>query len=196
MSNLGQPSSGSLAVGSDSWLAVAFVTGTNTGGYMLNSIQLGMTDASGNPNGFTAMLYYGESPGGPLPVSSLGTLSGSTDPLTGGIYTYTPASSLTLSPSTIYFIVLTAGTTVANGAYEWSYVNTSSYNPSDSWAGGFAFGSSDGSLYSWRPLGDYPPGSFSQYAIDATAVPEPGVFGLFGLGGLFLAWHRRKAKTV
>jgi hypothetical protein len=34
LSNLGEPSTGSLAVGSDSWLAVSFGTGTNVGGGM------------------------------------------------------------------------------------------------------------------------------------------------------------------
>jgi hypothetical protein len=196
LSNLGQASGGSLAVGSDSWLAVGVLTGPNAGGYVLDSIQLGMTDASGNPNGFTVMLYSETDIVAVVPGSNLGTLNGSLNPTTAGIYTYTPASSLTLSPSTGYFIVLTAGTTVANGAYEWSYVNTSSYNPSDSWLGRVALGSSNGSVDSWGPLGDYPPGSFSQYAINATAVPEPGVFGLLGLGGLLLAWHRRKATAV
>jgi hypothetical protein len=57
LSNLGQSSTGSLAVGSDSWLAASFGTGTNEGGYELNSIQLAMTDASGNPSGFTVMIY-------------------------------------------------------------------------------------------------------------------------------------------
>jgi hypothetical protein len=190
LSNLGQPSAGSLAVGSDLWLAAGIHTGNNVGGYVLNSVQLGMTDASGNPGGFVAMLYTDVGIGGPLPGSSLGTLSGSTDPATGGIFTYTPVSSLTLSPYTTYFIVLTAGTAVANGAYEWSYAGGNSYNPFGGWSFEGFFQSSDGS--SWN----YTSSAFAQYAIDATAVPEPGVFGLFGLGGSFLAWHRRKAKTV
>src|ERR1035441_1891498 len=57
LSNLDQSSVGSLAVGSNSWVAVGIYTGTNPGGYVLNSIQLAMTDASGNPSGFMAMLY-------------------------------------------------------------------------------------------------------------------------------------------
>jgi len=196
LSNLGQPSTGSFAVGSDSWLAMYFFTGNNTGGYVLNSIQLAMTDASGTPNGFTVMLCgVGNQPGGPVPGSSLGTLSGSTDPATGGIFTYTPASNLTLSAGTSYYIVLTAGTAVANGAYAWSLAGANSYNPNGGWAviGGVStdfLHSSDGS--SWNSISF----SFPQFAIDATAVPEPGIFGLFGLGGSFLAWHRRKAKTV
>ena len=40
LSNLDQPSTGSLAVGSDSWIGVPFLTGNNVGGYVLNSFQL------------------------------------------------------------------------------------------------------------------------------------------------------------
>jgi hypothetical protein len=130
LSNLGQPSDGSNAVGSDSWLAALFFTGTNSSGYMLGSLQLAITDASGNPSGFTAMLYSALIGGGTFPGSSLGTLDGSLNPTTAGIYTFTPASNLTLSAETPYFIVLTAGTAVANGAYGWGYANTSTYNPS------------------------------------------------------------------
>ena len=57
LSNLGQPSSGSDIVGSNSWLFTTFRVGTNPNGYVLNSIQLEMTDASGTPSGFTVMLY-------------------------------------------------------------------------------------------------------------------------------------------
>ncbi|MGA3213100.1 MAG: choice-of-anchor R domain-containing protein, partial [Terriglobales bacterium] len=119
LSNLDQSSAGSLAVGSDSWLAGIFTTGLNPGGYVLNSIQLAMTDASGSPGGFMVMLYA-PAIGGILPGSSLGTLNGSLNPVTSGIYTYTPAATLTLAPNVPYSIVLTAGTAVANGAYELS----------------------------------------------------------------------------
>ena len=51
----------------------------NGGGYSLNSIQLGMADASGNPSGFTVMLYAQDYNhfGGIVPGSSLATLNGS-----------------------------------------------------------------------------------------------------------------------
>ena len=194
ISNLGQPSTNSAAVGSDSWLAMSFSTGTNAGGYQLNSIQLGMTNASGSPSGFTAMLYSAVVSGEVSPGSSLGTLNGSLNPVTGGIFTYSPASNLTLSPNTPYFIVLTAGTTIANGAYEWS--NTRSfpltYNPSGGWQAplGLArvdnYQSSNGS--SWGVFDRYP-----EFAINGTAVPEPGVYALLGLGCLcFFGFHYSK----
>jgi hypothetical protein len=133
ISTLNQPSAGSAAVGSDSWLAVAFYAGSNPGGYALDSVQLDMTPASGDPSGFTVQLYAGgDYMGGVAPASSLATLTGSSDPVTAGLYNYA-ASGVTLYPSTPYFIVLTAGTPVASGAYAWSYENTS---PSSTSGGG------------------------------------------------------------
>jgi hypothetical protein len=57
LSNLAQPSSGSVAVGSNSWIAATFFTGGNSGGYLLNSVQLAMNDPSGGPGAFTVMIY-------------------------------------------------------------------------------------------------------------------------------------------
>jgi hypothetical protein len=181
LSNLGQPSSGSVAVGSDSWLATSFFSGNNIGGYTLDSIQLAMADASGSPSGFTIMLYSeANNPGGAFPGSSLGTLSGSAEPATGGLYTYTDNLNITLSPATYYFIVLTAGTGVAAGAYDWSLAGTYSYNPGGGWSsGGDVRTSSNGSLW-LANAGNL------QYAINATAVPEPGFLSLYSICILLL----------
>ncbi len=191
LSNLDQASAGSLAVGSNSWFAAVFGTGNNAGGYSLNSIQLEMTDASGAPGNFTAMLYgNGTYPAGNSLGGSLGTLNGSLNPTTAGIYTFTSVSNLLLSPSTLYSIVLTAGTAVANGSYDWSYVSSYSYNPSGGWISDIKLlTSSDG--FNWGIIA----GEFPQYAINATAIPEPGVLSLFGLGGLAFLCHRRKARA-
>ena len=188
LSNLDQPSAGSRAVGSDSWLAMTFRTGTNSAGYSFDSIQMRMADALGNPSGFTAMIYDAAPVvGGSPPGKILGTLNGSLEPVGSGIYTYSPASSLTLSPHTPYHIVLTAGTPVADGAYEWSLADGNSYNPRDGWAGlAYVWTSSDGSQ--WQATGDYP-----QLAISGAPVPEPSALALLALGGLLLVWHHRKS---
>ena len=127
LSNLGYTSNGGSSIGSNSSFAANFFTGTNAGGYELNSVQLAMTDASGTPSGLTVMIY--PDVGGPsaVPGSSIGSLSGSASPTTAGLYTYTAPSNLLLLPQTGYFIVLTAGTAVANGAYEWSFTSTPSF---------------------------------------------------------------------
>jgi hypothetical protein len=193
VSNLGQPSSGSASVGSNSWFAAGFITGTNVAGYVLNSVQLAVTDASGNPSGFTVMIYNeGNSLGGIIPGVSLGTLAGPANPATAGTYSYTPSVSLTLSPNIDYFIVLTSGTSVANGAYGWSVTSipTPGYN-SYHWGGGTSFlDSSDGVHWSFTSA------NYGQFAIYATPAPEPGVLGLFALGGLLVAFQRRKTRPV
>jgi hypothetical protein len=187
LSNLGQASAGSVAVGSDSWLAAPFQTGTNAGGYVLDSVQLALTDASGNPSGFTVMLYAAGVTS-PYPLTYLVTLHGSLDPVAAGVYTFTPASTLTLSPRLFYDVVLTAETPMAVGAYEWSFAATSSYNPRDGWTGyAFAWTSSDGSH--WQGTG-----GGLQLAINGTGVPEPSTLALLALGGGLLVWCRQKVK--
>jgi hypothetical protein len=183
LSNLGQASDGNLAVGSDSWIAGGISTGNNADGYSLDSVQLTMTDASGNPSGFTAMIYgAADIHGGIFPASSLRTLGGSLNPATGGIFTYTPVSSLTLAPNTDYFIVLTAGTA---GAYEWSFTHSSVFNPGDAWVLSISLGSSDGSNWNFMS------GDFAQFALNATAVPEPSSSWLLLLcSGIFIYARR------
>lgn len=191
LSNLGEASVGTYAIGNNSWVAVGFGTGNNAGGYSLNSIQLEIADATGNPSGFSVMLYSSVSGSAILPGSSLGALDGPLDPSTAGVYTYTPPSNLVLPPSSIYFIVLTSGTAIADGAYEWSLAGTYSYNPNDGWGVfnregsiGEFLSSQNGS--SWIGNG----GNF-QFAITATAIPEPSMSWLLLLGSGVLMYVRR-----
>ena len=193
LSNLGQTSTGSIAVGSDSWRAESFITGTNAGGYTLDSIQLGMIDASGSPSGFTLMVYSSILTTEYFPDSNLETLNGSLNPATAGVYTFTPTTILNLLPQTTYFIVLTSGTLVADGAFGWSLA-TGNYGASGGWhapagfAGADTYKSIDGS--SWTRTLVNP-----QFAISATAVPEPASLGLFALGGWAIFRLRRKRVT-
>ena len=191
LSNLDQPSVGSIALGSDSWLATEFYTGNNVAGYSLNSIQLEMTGASGSPNDFTVMLYTeaGNISSFTYPGVSLGTLNGSTDPSTAGIFTYTPTANLTLLRHTGYFIVLTAGTAVADGYYEWSFEGRYPYNSNNGWIGMLdAEQSSDG--LSWSFYHAYG----GQYVINATAIPEPSSLCLLLLGSGGLIYARRNRR--
>jgi hypothetical protein len=181
LSNLGQTSAGSYYVGvpgfgpsgAPSSIAAGFITGTNAGGYMLDSVQFAMTNATGNPRDFKAML---SSSTNAHPGSSLEILNGSTNPSVAGIYTYIPGLSLTLSSNILYFIVTTVGSAAGIGGYEWNYAATSSYNPSGGWVGtqvgGFAFPHAFQSIdngSSWILLGGAP-----QFSLDAIAIPEPG----------------------
>jgi len=193
LSSLSSTSTGSSSVGSDSWLAAQFQTGNNAGGYLLNSVQLAMVGASGDPDGLTVMLYANSGVSGPLPGSNLGNLSGSASPTTAGTYTYTAPANLTLSPDTVYFIVATAGTTVANGAYNW---NESAYPPSANpgWSDGNAvLRSIDGGAI-WSPTTPYT--GIAQFALNATAAPEPSVAWLALMGGGAFFGLRRWKKRV
>jgi MYXO-CTERM domain-containing protein len=194
ISNLGQSSSGSNPVGSDSWQAASFGTGTNAGGYLLNSVQLNMTDASGNPGGFTVMIYSSVGHGNFTPGINLMTLNGPSDPGSAGSYTYTIPSSLTLSPVSVYFIVMTSSTSVADGSFAWSYGSSYSYNLAGGWQapeGDLAldnYESGDGLHWSFV-------GGPAQFAINATAAPEPGVVGLLVVGGLLFRLRRKPIKN-
>jgi hypothetical protein len=194
LSSLSPTSTGAVSVGSNSWLAAEFVTGNNVGGYILNSVQLGMTDAVGSPNGFTAMIFNNKPilGGTGVPGSNIDTLSGSLNPVTAGTYTYNPTADFILSSSTGYYIVLTAGTAVANGAYEWS---ESAYPPNASiyWGAGNGVFESNNGASGWSPT---PYLGIAQFAINATAVPEPSSEILLGFGSLIFLWHRRKVKAV
>ena len=190
LSNLGQSSAGSAGVGSNSWIGAAFISGNNANGYLLNSVQLAMTDASGSPSGFTVMIYSGADILGAIrPGSSVGVLTGSASSAATGVYTYAPSSELALSPSSDYFIVMTAGTAVASGAYEWSLSGINSYSPTAGWA---VFGGASSAVYSssngstWNSLSM----TFPQFAINATAAPEPGVVGIIFAGGLLFGLQK------
>ena len=193
LSNVSQSSVGSRTVGSDSWLAAIIRTGTNSAGYMLDSIQLKLEDASGSPSGFTAMLYdESVSFGGFDPGTSLGTLMGSVDPAASGIYSYTAPPNLTLSAQTHYYLVLKAETTVADGSYNWSRADSYSYNTTGGWgvSSWFLYSLNGGS--SWiSDLNVYP-----QFSLTATPIPEPGTLGLVMVGAAFVGARRCRVRPV
>jgi hypothetical protein len=183
VSNLGQTPTGNNAIGSNAWVAAEFITGTNASGYFLNSVQLLMAAASGTPSGFSVSIYTG--PRGP--GSSLETLNGSLDPVAAGVYTYSAVTSITLSPRSSYLVVVTGGTDIATGAYEWSQC-AASFNSTDGWV------VLNGSWFSGNGVGwNTGSGSVdSQFAIYAIAVPEPSTLSLAGLGLAALVFWRRK----
>lgn len=180
-SNLSGDSTGSYPVASDSWLATYFYTGINPDGYLLNSVQLAMLDGTGTPASFAVSLHSDVGLFGPAPGPSLAGLFGATDPQPAGTYTYLAPPNLLLLPSTGYHIVLSAGTALADGAYQWSTTSTSPVDPGNYWVGGYLGVSSDGLPSGWRYTRSYP-----QFALNATPIPEPSTLALVGLGGLFL----------
>ena len=57
VSNLDRLIIGSLPVASDAWISTYFLTGNSPAGYKLNSIQLSLDNATGDPQGFAVMLW-------------------------------------------------------------------------------------------------------------------------------------------
>ena len=186
VSNLSQPSATDVPVGSDSWYAVSFTTGNYSLGYSLNGIQLLMHGITGNPFGFGVSIYRAD---GGFPGNSIvGNLTGS-DPVLNRTYTYT-ASDITLSPSTRYFVVAHSSTPVTTGSFLWSSPSTSFSETLGGWAyGPYHSKSSDGAIWS-RAAPDL------QFALYATAIPEPSSLALLGIGGSFLFMRlARKSRS-
>ena len=186
VSNLGETTGGSRAVGSDLWRAMSFYTGANAGGYTLNSVQLLTAPASGNPSGFSISIYSQSITNFYPPENNLGSLSGSA-PDAGGEFTYT-ASDIHLAPSKFYFVVLTAATPVDSGAYSWSFATSSHSTSSGGWfMGPYYYSSTDGLQWTRTGGPDY------KFGVNATAVPEPSIVALAGMGLLGLSiWRRNR----
>ena len=182
LSNLDAPSTGSYSVASDSWLAIGFVTGSNPAGYLLNSVELAILDATGSPSSFALSVHF-QSPFGGIPGFSLSPLIGSTDPQSAGTYIFPAPPNVTLLPDNRYFIVLSAENALADGAYQWSTTTTSSTIPGNGWSGGGVWVSSG----FWQSLPNY-----TQFALNATAIPEPSALSLLAIIYLPAFFLRRR----
>jgi hypothetical protein len=181
-SNLGGYIS-TVAADSSDWSAQGFETGSTIAGYVLDSIQVQMAAANGNPSGFTLSLFSALNG---LPFQSLGVLSGSVNPANAGVYSYdASALNLTLATSTPYFLVESATSPSSQGSYEWDITR----------------GSANG-LYGWQNLppeftsdsgSDWNQGVRTMFdmAIYATAVPEPPQWALLLFSGAALVLNRR-----
>ena len=187
LSNLTEP--GLFASFNGDWYASSFMT--NNQAWTLTSATLAFgpaTDTSGN---LFVNLYSNatNSPG-----SSLGTLSGSDNPASAGLYTYT-SNGISLDPSTTYWLV--AGVSSGNGNYTWGYSNT--YASTGVWSipSTNTFAQSSNGGLSWSVSSITP----QRFSIEATAtapsaVPEidPNSLGsvlALVLGSLGLLERRR-----
>ena len=190
ISNLGANSLGTVAIANNAWLAQSFGTGPNSQGYSLNNIQLSLTPASGTPSGFSVFLYGGN---GAYPSNSLASLTGPSNPSQGGIVTFSD-SSLALLPSTRYWIVLTAQSTLSSGAYSSSIASFFTYTASDNWWMDRYYAKSLDGL-NWV---DNNVGFNLQFAVNATAIPEPSSLALYLCGSLLIAgklWRRSERNN-
>lgn len=189
ISNLDQTPTGSLLVGSDSWIAQGFdLLTTDPNVYLLDSVELMLATASGNPSEFTVSVYSSPRGSSGGPQTNLGDLSGSPNPLAGGVYMYT-ATNITISSAEVYAVVVTAATPISQGAYRWSMVEGGMTDGTWGIANGYAT-SSDGSTWMGHPRQ-----GAMQLAINATLIPEPTSLTLAGLGLASLLLWRRKPSV-
>jgi hypothetical protein len=183
LSHLGSSADTGIGLGSDQWWAISFETGIAANGYSLDSMQLRIAGITGNPSGFELSLYDNN---GSVPGNSLDLLNGS-DPTGAGIYTFT-ASGITLSPSTVYWAVTTSSDSLQSGnLFSWA-LDPNSYTSSDGWSLSTAGGYYSFNGSSWNNGG----GSPFTLAVNATAVPEPEIYSLTGLGLFAILLRRRK----
>lgn len=180
ISNLNANSAGNTPITSNAWVAQSFVTGNNPPGYTLNNIQLGMGPATGTPTGFSVLLF-GSSITRNEPGSLIEILTGSSNPTLAGIFDYTSPGQAKM-PSTKYWIVTKAQSSQSGGAFNASLASYFDYTSPDNWTTDrFVKTSSDGLNWVINQIG------FDiQFAISATAVPEPSIVALLGVGGSFL----------
>lgn len=134
ISNLGQSTFNSLPVGYEilgstklnSAIAVSFTTG-NSICYFTNASVL----MANNSGGGTFVLLLYSSVGG-VPGSNLATLSGNSNPVSAGLYSYTNITPLELSANTTYWLVAT-NTGVA-GLYDWCVTQSTNIDAGSIWA--------------------------------------------------------------
>ncbi|MGH7993282.1 MAG: choice-of-anchor R domain-containing protein [Limisphaerales bacterium] len=186
VSNLANADDSGVVCDGSSWDAAEFTTGGNLNGYSLDSIQIaidGILVVDGS--GFSLSLYSNNSG---QPGSSVGVLSGSSNPSVAGNYTYT-ASGVTLSASTSYWVVGDAATAFPNGSFLWGDTTSPAYTSSGGWSINNATRdiSHDGGS-TWTATGV----SLLRFSVTATAVPEPQSFALAGLGLTLVFFRRRK----
>ena len=192
ISNLGQPSSGfGLGVGTNNpatgpnlMRAETFKTGTNPLGYRLSSVTLAMGGSTGSDLGNLLVQLYDTSAF--KPTSSIGDFIVPSNPFSEGQYTYAFSNTgLILAPATYYSVVVrspdSAGPTVSQ--FGWRTATTAALDPASepSWALFDNLVKTEG-VSSWSSVRTGP----YQFAIDATAVPEPTSFVLLAIGAWML----------
>ena len=180
ISNLEANSLSGISIASNAWVAQSFVTGANTRGYALDSVQLGMGPATGTPTGFSVSLFANNITRNE-PSSLIEILTGSSNPVLAGIFNYT-STGQTMLPSTKYWIVTKAQSSQIGGAFNVSLASYFDYTSADNWwTDRFVQTSSGNSNWVFSQLG------FDiHFAINATTVPEPSFLVLLGMGGSFL----------
>jgi len=172
LANTNQSIAGSLGMGSTyGSIGAQFQTGTNSSGYVLNDLQLLFADATGSPL-FPSLniMICEDNSGGPGRIVSFFAVE--QNPLTAGIYNYTPLTIATLGSSTPYWMIVYLTSVSSAGNYNLSYASITAASSVDGWliTGNTAIGQA----------------GIPMFAVNATPVPEPAAFVLLVGAFVFL----------
>ncbi len=179
VSNLSESVFGSQTVFSAQWIATAFTTGSNAGGYSLESIAAKFALATGTPSNFSMLLAQEDSGN---PGATIETLTGS-QPTTGGNKTFT-STGTNLDADTKYWVILSS-TDSAPDTFHARTTTVDNQTSSDGWVIGNTGRKSTDSGVSWSNLSG---GLTGFLRVNATPVPEPHEYALLmGLSLVSLA---------
>lgn len=165
-------------------IAQAFTTGSDA---LFNSVTLSM-DAIFGGDGFGVQLW---SNSGGAPGVSLLTLTGSTNPNTTALYTYTAPAPYALTTGTTYWIVTGALHDGENRYFNWVVTTGNGETGLPGWT------IADSAIFREVHGGSPDPWlSFDPYSgkmsLDVTAVPEPSALAFCGMAGAGLLGFRRR----
>jgi hypothetical protein len=201
ISTFGQPGFPAYSINDGVLFAQSFTTGNfSSFNWTLQSVTLGFGNA-GSPEtlGSFSAAIYGSNTTTFAPSSFVTAMAGSTFPAFSGNYTYTAAGA-TLSPNTMYWIVMTS-TGGSGGSYVGqmdtaaSPVFTTAIN---GWAVDFSHDTalSFNSGASWSTF-NYGFNGMFIFSVDATPVPEPATWAaVLGLASFAMAGGMRRQRRI
>ncbi len=170
------------------WKGVGFTTPAGQA-YDISDVQLHLSGYTGVSS--PSVGFYTDNAGVPSTtlVGSLLTNPGGNDGSLSS-FTFTPSSTLSLSPSTTYWLVIKD---TASATLTWANGNPN-VTPSSAVGAtynGYQFTTTSGSSWSSSAV-------LNNFQIDATAVPEPVHYTLAGAGALvaFAFWRRIKLHSA
>ena len=149
VSNMGQNIEGHGSLG-DFDQAQAFTTGSNSTGYTLTSVEVGMGTNGEYATAFTVSIHSNRAG---APGTNLGTLTNPASLATEGVYAFT-TSGIPLEASTTYFVVFDSEGVIITGSIQAHILNTTSNDEDSTSMPGWSIG--NGSLYrSWDSSGSW-----------------------------------------
>jgi hypothetical protein len=171
-------------------LGQAFRTGSEPAGYRLNSVTLHLGGVTGDGLGDFVLELYGQNKFNQSNVL-IGEFIVPTNPTVAGLYSFDFADNGTkLGRLTQYVIVASSpnSTGPTTSQYGWRQNVSSTLVVEPGWQFGGPFTSSNGTT--WAPIRA---NSF-QFAIDATAIPEPTAATLLAAGAILMGIKRIRRR--